>query len=97
MVLAAFFFATMGVGIKIASASFNTFELVFYRGLVSVLFMAIVMLSRGRSLRTPVPMMHATTVALCTSRPAPLSTTISIQTPFVGIVTAEGMLSRGEP
>ena len=59
MVLAAFFFATMGVGIKIASASFNTFELVFYRGLVSVLFMAIVMLSRGRSLRTPVPMMHA--------------------------------------
>src|ERR1035437_9478253 len=59
MVLAAFFFATMGVGIKIASASFNTFELVFYRGLVSVLFMAIVMLSRGRSLRTPFPMMHA--------------------------------------
>ncbi len=59
MVLAAFFFATMGVGIKVASASFNTFELVFYRGLVSVAFMAIVVLSRGRGLRTPVPMMHA--------------------------------------
>ena len=59
MVLAAFFFATMGVGIKVASASFNTFELVFYRGLVSVVFMAIVVLSRGRGLRTPVPMMHA--------------------------------------
>lgn len=58
MVLAAFFFATMGVGIKVASASFNTFELVFYRGLVSVVFMAIVVLSRGRSLRTAVPMMH---------------------------------------
>ncbi len=59
MVLAAFFFATMGVGIKVASASFNTSELVFYRGLVSVVFMAIVVLSRGRGLRTPVPMMHA--------------------------------------
>jgi S-adenosylmethionine uptake transporter len=58
MVLAAFFFATMGVGIKVVSASFNTFELVFYRGLVSVVFMAIVVLSRGRSLRTAVPMMH---------------------------------------
>jgi S-adenosylmethionine uptake transporter len=59
MVLAALFFATMGVGIKVASASFNTFELVFYRGVVSVVFMAIVVLSRGRGLRTPVPMMHA--------------------------------------
>lgn len=71
MVLAAFFFATMGVGIKVASGSFNTFELVFYRGLVSVLFMGVIVRTRGRSLRTPVPMMHAWrslvgVIALCT-------------------------------
>ena len=43
MVLAAFFFASMAVGIKVASGSFSTFELVFYRGMVSVVFMALVM------------------------------------------------------
>jgi S-adenosylmethionine uptake transporter len=58
MVLASFLFATMAVGIKYASNSFTTFELVFYRGLVSVVFMAIVVKARGAQLRTPVPMMH---------------------------------------
>jgi S-adenosylmethionine uptake transporter len=58
MVLGSFFFATMAVGIKIASHSFGTFELVFYRGIVSVIFMAIVVRARGAELRTPVPMMH---------------------------------------
>ena len=59
MVLAAFFFATMAVGIKVASGSFSTFELVFYRGLVSVVFMGFVMRARGTTLGTTVPMMHA--------------------------------------
>ncbi len=59
MVLGSFFFATMAVGIKIASAEFNTFELVFYRGVVSVIFMGLVLQARGTSLKTPVPMMHA--------------------------------------
>ena len=59
MVLASFFFATMGVGIKVASGSFNTSELVFYRGLVSVVFMLLVLRTRGTPLRTSVPMMHA--------------------------------------
>jgi len=59
MVLGAFFFATMAVGIKVAGASFSTFELVFYRGVVSVIFIALVLRSRGTSLRTAVPMMHA--------------------------------------
>ena len=58
MVLASFLFATMAVGIKFASSSFGTFELVFYRGVVSVIFMAVVVRARGASLRTPVPMMH---------------------------------------
>ena len=58
MVLASFLFATMAVGIKVASASFGTLELVFYRGLVSIVFMALVVRARGATLRTPVPMMH---------------------------------------
>ena len=58
MVLASFWFALMAVGIKYASNSFGTFELVFYRGLVSMVFMAIVVRARGATLRTPVPMMH---------------------------------------
>ena len=58
MILGAFFFATMAVGIKVAGASFSTFELVFYRGLVSVIFIALVLRARGTSLKTTVPMMH---------------------------------------
>ncbi len=59
MVLGSFFFATMAVGIKFASVEFSLFELVFYRGIVSVLFMALMLRARGTPLRTPVPMMHA--------------------------------------
>ncbi len=58
MVAGSFLFATMAVGIKFASASFGTLELVFYRGIVSVIFMAVVLRARGTPLRTPVPMMH---------------------------------------
>ncbi len=58
MVLASFWFATMALGIKYASHSFSTAELVFYRGLVSVIFMAAVVRARGVSMRSPVPMMH---------------------------------------
>ena len=59
MILASFFFASMGVGVKVASNSFNTFELVFYRGVVSVIFIALVLHARATPLKTPVPMMHA--------------------------------------
>ena len=59
MVLAAFLFATMGVGVKIASENFNTFELVCYRGLISMVFMWFMMRARGVTLPTKVPMMHA--------------------------------------
>ena len=59
MVLGSFWFASMAVGVKFAAHSFSTFELVFYRGLVSALFMAVVVRARGVTLRTPVPMMHA--------------------------------------
>ncbi len=59
MVLAAFFFASMAVGIKVASGSFGLAELVFYRGAISVVFMALVLRARGTALATPVPWMHA--------------------------------------
>lgn len=59
MVLASFLFATMGVGVKVAAASFNVTELVFYRGLISVVFMMVVMRTQGMPLRTPFPAMHA--------------------------------------
>ncbi len=36
MVVAAFFFASMGVCVKIASSQFNAAELVFYRGLLGI-------------------------------------------------------------
>jgi S-adenosylmethionine uptake transporter len=59
MLAAAFFFATMGVCVKFASAHFNSFELVFYRGIVGMLFMLGWARTSGVSLRTPVPAMHA--------------------------------------
>jgi S-adenosylmethionine uptake transporter len=59
MLLGSFFFATMAVGIKVASTQFNTFELVFYRGLVSVIFIWLILRSRGTPIATPVPWMHA--------------------------------------
>jgi S-adenosylmethionine uptake transporter len=64
MVLAAFFFATMAVGIKVASVSFSLPELVFYRGVVSVIFMAMVLRARRTPLATRVPMMHAWRAAI---------------------------------
>ncbi len=64
MVLGSFLFATMAVGIKFASHSFATFELIFYRGLVSVIFMGIVVRASGVRLKTPVPMMHLSRSAI---------------------------------
>lgn len=58
MVLAALFFATMSVCIKYASEHFHTFELVFYRGLVGVVLMAIICRSRRVPLHTPISLMH---------------------------------------
>ncbi|MDD2535416.1 MAG: DMT family transporter, partial [Macromonas bipunctata] len=59
MVLGAFFFASMGVCIKFASAHFSSYEVVGYRGLIGVLFLAVTMRARGVAWRTPVPLMHA--------------------------------------
>ncbi len=58
MLLASFFFASMGVCIKFASSHFNSFEIVFYRGLVGMVFLLGIARVQGVSMRTSVPMMH---------------------------------------
>ena len=59
MVVASFVFATMGVCVKLASSNFNAFELVLYRGLVGMVFMALIVQARGSGLRTRFPGMQA--------------------------------------
>lgn len=58
MILASLFFATMSVCIKYAAPHFHTFELVFYRGLVGMAFMASLCKVQNVPLRTDIPMMH---------------------------------------
>ena len=58
MILASFFFALMGVCVKLASAHFGTGEIVMYRGLIGAVTMAVLLHSRGQSVRTAVPWMH---------------------------------------
>ena len=59
MICASFLFATMGVCVKFASATYGPGEIVMYRGLVGVIGIALLARARGVSLRTTVPMMHA--------------------------------------
>ena len=59
MVLSSFLLASMGVCVKFASAHFNSAELVFYRGVVGLAFMAAYARLSGTSLRTRYPAMHA--------------------------------------
>jgi S-adenosylmethionine uptake transporter len=59
MLLSSFLFATMGVCVKYASEHFNSAELVFYRGVLGIAFMAGYARWRGTSLRTSYPAMHA--------------------------------------
>lgn len=59
MVLGALLFATMGLCVKYASAWFTSAELVFYRGLIGIVFLWLLARSRGVSLRTRYPAMHA--------------------------------------
>ena len=60
MVLASLLFAGMGVCVKLASAQFNTGEIVFWRGVIGMLFVLSLVRLRGGTLRTTVPLMHLT-------------------------------------
>lgn len=59
MVLAAFLFASMGLCVKIASAWFNAAELVFWRGVIGMVLLALLARSQGVGLATRYPGMHA--------------------------------------
>ncbi len=59
MLLASLFFATMAVCVKVAGAWFNAAELVFYRGLLGMLFMWLMARQQRVSLGTAYPGMHA--------------------------------------
>jgi drug/metabolite transporter (DMT)-like permease len=58
MILASFLFATMSVCVKLASELYATGEIVFYRGMVGALTLAILTWRQGGTLRTSVPSMH---------------------------------------
>lgn len=59
MVASALFFSMMGVCVKYASAGFSSFELVFWRGLIGMLFLFAIARSRQVSLKTSYPGAHA--------------------------------------
>lgn len=59
MVLAALFFATMGVCVKLASSWFTSAELVFWRGIIGIVFLWLLARRQGVSLATKYPGMHA--------------------------------------
>jgi drug/metabolite transporter (DMT)-like permease len=59
MILGALLFATMGVCVKVASAWFSSMELVFYRGLIGVVFLWLIARRGGVKLATRHPGMHA--------------------------------------
>jgi drug/metabolite transporter (DMT)-like permease len=59
MVAASLLFATMAVCVKIASAWFNAAELVFWRGLIGMVIMAVWVRSQGMALGTHYAAMHA--------------------------------------
>ncbi|RMX08337.1 DMT family transporter [Corticibacter populi] len=59
MVLGAFLFASMAVCVKFASGHFSAAELVLYRGIIGMLFLAGLARHQGVSLATRHPGMHA--------------------------------------
>lgn len=59
MVGATFLFASMSMCVKIASASYGTGEIVFYRGIVGAAMIALITRVSGETLRTRLPAMHA--------------------------------------
>jgi S-adenosylmethionine uptake transporter len=58
MLAAMLLFSLMGVCVKFASAQYNFFELVGYRGLISLVVIGLLTQVHGVSLRTPVPLAH---------------------------------------
>jgi len=53
MILASFFFACMGVCVKLGADTFPSAELTFYRGAIGVVVMVVLMRVNGTAFRTP--------------------------------------------
>lgn len=53
MLLAAFIFSIMGLCIKLASSIYSTSGIVMYRGAIGLLFMSVLIMNRGETIRTP--------------------------------------------
>lgn len=53
MVVASFFFACMGVCVKLAATSYSAAEIVFYRSAVALVFMYLLVRWRGIPIKTP--------------------------------------------
>ena len=58
MIVASFFFACMGVCVKLAAVRFSAAEVVFYRSLINLLFMIPLVLVRRIPVRTPLWRLH---------------------------------------
>jgi drug/metabolite transporter (DMT)-like permease len=58
MLFASFLFAAMGAGVKLASATFSTSELVMYRGLIGSIILFASLRAHGGTLRTLFPKEH---------------------------------------
>jgi S-adenosylmethionine uptake transporter len=58
MLFASFMFAIMGVCVKLASDLYSTSEIVMYRGMTGVLFLAALIRLQGGTFKTPLPWHH---------------------------------------
>lgn len=58
MLFASFVFSIMGVCVKLASSMYSVAEIVMYRGMVGVLFMAGLIVVQGGTFRTSLPWHH---------------------------------------
>lgn len=64
MIFASLMFAIMGVSVKKAAISFNSAELTFWRGLISVVVLGLLARYQGIPLRTSHPRLHASRSAV---------------------------------
>jgi S-adenosylmethionine uptake transporter len=58
MIVASFFFACMGVCVKLAAVRFSAAEVVFYRSVINLLFMIPLVMVRRIPVRTPLWRLH---------------------------------------
>jgi drug/metabolite transporter (DMT)-like permease len=58
MIIATFFFAFMGMFVKLGSPYFSEIELVFYRSFISLIFIILIIVNKKISLKTNFKKLH---------------------------------------